>query len=635
MGCEKEYYKFFHYTIRLLKANVMDDVIVELYKQKSANSRFMFTRSLLRKHKILASTLDDGFEYDHPSTSTNLRQSGNALFKAELYEEAADMYTKSLKGSKPSTECYALAMANRSAAHFCMGKYDHCLRDARCAMATNYPSKLAYKLYERAGHAERKLGLVERAKESYAVCLTRLDEADMSAENKRKFRVAVEIAVTECEQVLTEQERAMKIPIIEHLVGGRNDNIPALSAFVELKMSEDMRRGVYATRDINPGDVVAIDEPYICGPSGNDTEVCHYNGCLKMDFALFRCPKCFMVYYCTKDCMDKDYKEGHNFACPIIYFIRSRIPGISRMNELAMKWFLKDYLKMGLKKYCSIVDNFSESKIDHITRGFDEIGQYKSDNFLTAYSLDNRENKMPMEVLFFFNCIAVDMLHYLILSGFKIPEQYMGSVGASLVHILTVLDLNCRKLNTNAPTVSFRSDTYTIALTLYPTISLFNHSCDANIKRSGERIDRIRVMKAIQPIPKGTQLCCSYGIIFNGHDTESRQEVCNDRFNFKCYSQPCIKNLPTFHFIPKHHSTLTYILNPSMADIVSSECKKFVEFTKSVEPKDHCQHLNYLYSFIKLLYTNVKRPFALYEECLEMIGNAHSISTNVIRACED
>jgi len=72
------------------------------------------------------------------------------------------------------------------------------------------------------------------------------------------------------------------------------------------------------------------------------------------------------------------------------------------------------------------------------------------------------------------------------------------------------------------------------------------------------------------------------------------------------------------------------ILNSNMADTVSSECKKFVEFTKSVDPKDHYRHLNYLYTFIKLLYTNVKRPFALYEDCLEMISNAHCISTNII-----
>jgi len=203
--------------------------------------------------------------------------------------------------------------------------------------------------------------------------------------------------------------------------------------------------------------------------------------------------------------MNKDYEDGHHLVCPIICFIKST-PGISKINELALKWFLKDYLKMGPKKYCSIVDNFSESKTDPITRGFNEIGQYKSDNFLTAYSLDCSENKMPIDVLFFFNCIAVDMLHYLTLSGFEIPEQYMGSVGASLVRILTVLDLNARKLSINNPYISYQELTFTLAFTLYPTISLFNHSCDGNIKRSGVITNRIRVMKAVQPIPKGTQV---------------------------------------------------------------------------------------------------------------------------------
>ncbi|CAI6361909.1 unnamed protein product [Macrosiphum euphorbiae] len=628
-----EYDNFCHYSSRLLMAEVLGEVYVEMSKLESANRRFMFTRDLLHKHKMLIPTLDIDIEYDHPIMSTSLRQNGNALFNAKFYAESAKIYTESLTGSNPSTEHYALALANRSAAYLHMGQYELCLKDVRCAMCSNYPSKLAYKLYERAGQAERKLDLVERAKESYAVCLTRLDEADMSAENKRKFRAAVEIAATECEELLTaERKRTTKTHRVEHLVGGRNENIPALSAFVELKMSEDMGRGVFATCHINPGDIVAIDEPYIGGPI---RDVCHYNGCLKLEIAPFCCPKCLLVYYCNKDCMDNDYKDGHHLECPIIYFIRST-PGNTRMNELAMKWFLIDYLKMGLKKYCSIVNNFSESKVDPMTRGFDEIGQYKSDNFLTAYSLDNSENNISIDVLFFFNCIAVDMLHYLILSDFKIPNLYMGSVGASLVHILTILDLNCRKLNINAPSVSFRRCrqlTLTTALTLYPTISLFNHSCDPNIKRSGEISDRIRVMKAIQPIPKGTQLYCTYGIIFKEHDKESRQKLCNDRFYFKCYCQPCIKNWPTFNCIP-HHLNALNVLNHSMADIVAFKCLQFMEFTKSVDPKDHFQHLNYLYSFIKLLYTNVKRPFVLYEECLQMIGNAHSISTNAISVCE-
>jgi len=45
------------------------------------------------------------------------------------------------------------------------------------------------------------------------------------------------------------------------------------------------------------GDVVAIDEPYICSPISDHIDVCHYNGCLKLDLALFPCPKCLLVCF--------------------------------------------------------------------------------------------------------------------------------------------------------------------------------------------------------------------------------------------------------------------------------------------------------------------------------------------------
>jgi len=66
----------------------------------------------------------------------------------------------------------------------------------------------------------------------------------------------VQNAVTECDEVEEmpiDSTTTRETPGVEHLIGGRNKNIPALSAFVELKMSKNMRRGVYATHDINPG----------------------------------------------------------------------------------------------------------------------------------------------------------------------------------------------------------------------------------------------------------------------------------------------------------------------------------------------------------------------------------------------
>lgn len=203
--------------------------------------------------------------------------------------------------------------------------------------------------------------------------------------------------------------------------------------------------------------------------------------------------------------MENANKEGHYLECKIMHFISS-IPGIPDIKEVAIKWFLKDYLKMGFEKYCLMVDNFSNSEVDPVTRGFNESGQYKSDNFLTAYSLDCNENKITIANLFFYNCIAAQMLQYLILKDLKVPVHCIGIVGASLVRILIVVDANFNKFFINEPNRRLEDSELMLALTLYPTISLFNHSCDPNITCSGNIFDNKKVMKAIQPIPKGSQV---------------------------------------------------------------------------------------------------------------------------------
>jgi len=53
------------------------------------------------------------------------------------------------------------------------------------------------------------------------------------------------------------------------------------------------------------------------------------------------------------------------------------------------------------------------------------------------------------------------------------------------------------------------------------------------------------------------------------------------------------------------------------------ECKNFIDFKNNTRPEDYGQHIHYLYSFIKFIFNNVKRPFALYEDCLKMINSVH------------
>lgn len=206
--------------------------------------------------------------------------------------------------------------------------------------------------------------------------------------------------------------------------------------------------------------------------------------------------------------MKKDSEDSHNFECSILYFI-SKLPGIPKVNEIVTKWFFKEYTKMGIKSYCSVVTNFSKTKFDPESRGFDENNQYKSDSFLTAYSLDSNEEKLPFNVMFFLNCVAVEMLNYLKLSGVEIPKNCIATVGVSLIRMLNIIDYNCWKFNTIAPSMNLLGSkdlVVLIAHALYPSISLFNHSCDPNVRRSGILSGSLRILKATQPIPKGSQV---------------------------------------------------------------------------------------------------------------------------------
>lgn len=216
--------------------------------------------------------------------------------------------------------------------------------------------------------------------------------------------------------------------------------------------------------------------------------------------------------------MQKAFVDGHKEACSILRITFS-IPGSERVNRLVMDWFLKANFKMGLAKYVSLVKNAFNTKIDPMTRGFDENGKYKSDNFLTIYSLESEEHKISMDKLFFYNCVAVEMVITLMSNGFKIPKSYLGTVGESLVHMLYVVDINYLKFIVNLSSKPLFPDSdsngkSSSLVGLFSSIFLFNHSCDANVRREKVFKTKSTTLKAVQFIPKGKQVTIYLFLIY-------------------------------------------------------------------------------------------------------------------------
>lgn len=202
--------------------------------------------------------------------------------------------------------------------------------------------------------------------------------------------------------------------------------------------------------------------------------------------------------------MKANEDDGHNLECPLMKSINS-IPGIVGVNTLVTKWFLRDCSKMGLSKFCAMVNDFSKAIIDPKTKGFDVNGIYKLDNLLEVFSSKHIENNLPLHYVFFISHIAVEIMQLMKLSGFKIPQKHVNTVGASLVHMLDVLITSNHHLFTYGQ--RYKNDQVKIsAFSLRPIMSLFNHSCDPNINLNEVWIDKTHIWQAVQPIPKGSQV---------------------------------------------------------------------------------------------------------------------------------
>lgn len=88
----------------------------------------------------------------------------------------------------------------------------------------------------------------------------------------------------------------------------------------------------------------------------------------------------------------------------------------------------------------------------------------------------------------------------------------------------------------------------TIGSGLCPFASLFNHSCDANVKRV--TVDNKIAFVVGKPIAAGEQLFISYGYSSYRMTRDERQEQLN-KFSFTCDCTACIEDYPEIADLPK------------------------------------------------------------------------------------
>jgi len=305
---------------RLLVAGKHLELTDQYKKLKTDQERVVFTLNVLREYDIVPSAT--GMP-KNAKESEKLREQGNKIFVKGIFNnmtcvDALKSYTKSIAFAPYPSEQLALGYANRSAVLFQLCLYLECIQDIDRALDLKYPDNLRAKLYLRKTECLMSLGnhtVEDMLKEAQHW----LDK--MSLDDTNRGKLAAKLDVLRNKTVQTEIDTANRkaktvepsaLPTIE----SHNNEVPCASDAVAIKYNEHYGRYVVATRNIHPGEVIAVEKPYSLILMQENIRT-HCSNCLRVCWANIPCNYCTYAMYCSEECRNVEWKKCHDIECAV------------------------------------------------------------------------------------------------------------------------------------------------------------------------------------------------------------------------------------------------------------------------------------------------------------------------------
>lgn len=191
--------------------------------------------------------------------SDKLRDKGNLQFQSDLYLKALLSYNKSLCFALPESPKISLAYANRSAVYLKAKLFYKCLQNIELARIHGYPADKIQKLDERK----------ERCKKMIEKYQKHLENDPRNSFFKLSYPP--------------------------------NKKIPFIAGCLELQEDEKYGRFVVTNINLEPGDIIAIDEP-VYKFVNKEVFDRHCANCLKSnDLSLIPCVSCTYSKWLKKE----------------------------------------------------------------------------------------------------------------------------------------------------------------------------------------------------------------------------------------------------------------------------------------------------------------------------------------------
>uniref|UniRef100_A0A182T3J0 MYND-type domain-containing protein n=1 Tax=Anopheles maculatus TaxID=74869 RepID=A0A182T3J0_9DIPT len=464
-----------------------------------------------------------------------LKTLGNKAFQAERWNEALVFYNKCyLSTPKENVQEKSIILANRSAALYHLEKYDLALRDIQRALAHQYPNQMMYKLTERKARCYLAKKDYETALECFKATVTALDDSNLPLERRQKLERDAQIMINVLpKNVETEKRNKKKASAKAAQQAGQPVKVP--DHFVEQALwfdeTPDEGRFARTSADLKPNTILLLERPHVSALL-EDYSLDHCAHCFKRVSVPIACPLCADVVFCSDECEAKANATYHRYECgflPILWGSGASITchmALRMITQKSEEYFLK------LKPELAGLTN-------------EQIDKLPVDDYRKVYKLVTHESTRSPEDFFQRTLMATLLNVCLTLGGYGNCLQEQNYIGGLLVHNLQLLQFNAHEVSEMIrETPDDIGKSTFIGGGLYPTLALFNHSCDPGVTRyyRGNQV----CVRTVKNIPADSMVAENYGPLFTQVRRDERRDTLLNQYRFTCQCEPCTENWPLF-----------------------------------------------------------------------------------------
>jgi tetratricopeptide (TPR) repeat protein len=250
-----------------------------------------------------------------------------------------------------------------------------------------------------------------------------------------------------------------------------------------------------------------------------------------------RCPRCPAALYCSPSCLEADAAEGHERECGA-HPLMQRLPEVTKLAlRMATKHAMAEATEASAK------DKAAADAVHSLLTHLDDIPasalvEYECQAALAASLMAHQHaHGCGCTVA----CASPASSSYSPSSSplcwhervtFDRVLHHLCQTRTNIYAVTEVTSISSSESAGPADSLQTSVQQQRLAIAVFPTAALLNHSCAPNIALSYR--GRNLLVRAAQPIPAGAEVLNCYGPCRGHHSLAQRQQALRDEYHFAC-----------------------------------------------------------------------------------------------------